>query len=540
MRSRSTQHKFVHYVNLKSIQDEIEVTKSQLSILDNKIREMNNESLVDTGLNATVSQALQLISNTNMKLENLTPTKNLRPKRGLINAIGTASKWLFGTLDDSDRKAINRAISRLNKNNDHIEQQLKTQITVTTKLINNYNKTINTLVQNQRIIKNFLTQTINDLNDRLTHLLTTISVQNALTQLLTNLTYINEFLDELENAIVFASWNLIHNSILSKNDLFHILEKAEELYSDQSILKLNHFQNYYSYLGASVHFIDGQIVFVIYMPILTAEIYSYYHLIPVPVQNLTIIPANPYLGMSTEYYIASPETCPKIEDIYICNRPSQIKDDSCLIQLLSNADHSHCQVHHVLLTKSLVSMLEENYVLVVPASPIQVPNCQNGIKTLTQPAILQLPKGCSITIGNQRFSATKTEIQLPIFQLPRIEIPQLWNLTVNRNSPLHLKEVDLPSINSLTKLARKIETTQFVSEPAALLGPTSNWLFIVILIIICIIIVFLIYNRVRYYFPSLCRCLSKPKSSKVIYNPNNSSPGDDATTSAGGIILVSR
>lgn len=170
-------------------------------------------------------------------------------------------------------------------------------------------------------------------------------------------------------------------------------------------------KSYRTFLRVFVQFSNNKIIFVIKLPILTSEIYYYYHLIPVPVQNITIIPITPYLGMSTNDYITSSE-CQKIEDVYICSSPSQPKDNTCLVQLISKADHSNCQVHHVTISKPIITQLEENHILVIPVNILQIPNCQNGIQTIDKPTIIHLPQGCNIIIANQRFTATQSQIPI--------------------------------------------------------------------------------------------------------------------------------
>ncbi|KAJ8972834.1 hypothetical protein NQ317_001094, partial [Molorchus minor] len=260
---------------------------------------------------------------------------------------------------------------------------------------------------------------------------------------------------------------------------------------------------------------------------------KYHH--EVPYHNLTIIPSVPYLGMSTETYIATSESCPKIEDTYICDATSQPKDDSCLVQLLSSANHKNCPVHQVMVQKPILSMIEENHILVIPVTNLQVPDCQNGIHSIDRPVILNLPEGCSTTIANQRFIATKSKIPLQLFSLPKIEIPQLWNLTVNKNEPLHLEEINLSNIKTLTKLAEKVKLSQFTPEPVDLLKSTNIW-FIVLIIILILIIGIILYWKCQH------RCSNKPAWRSIRFPSRRnipkskeepSSPGDDAPTSAG-------
>lgn len=103
MRARTTQHKFKYYVNLQLVQNKLKLTETQLELIKTKIIKINNQ-LNDTNLLISIMQAKQLISMTKIKINNLKPKNNPRTKRGLINIVGTASKWLFATLDDDDRE----------------------------------------------------------------------------------------------------------------------------------------------------------------------------------------------------------------------------------------------------------------------------------------------------------------------------------------------------------------------------------------------------------------------------------------------------
>ncbi|KAJ8972985.1 hypothetical protein NQ317_019016 [Molorchus minor] len=203
----------------------------------------------------------------------------------------------------------------------------------------------------------------------------------------------------------------------------------------------------------------------------------------IPYHNLTIIPSVPYLGMSTETYIATSESCPKIEDTYICDATSQPKDDSCLVQLLSSANHKNCPVHQVMVQKPILSMIEENHILVIPVTNLQVPDCQNGIHSIDRPVILNLPEG-----------------------------------------------------------SEKVKLSQFTPEPVDLLKSTNIW-FIVLIIIMILIIGIILYWKCQH------RCRNKPTWRSIRFPSRKnipkskeepSSPGDDAPTSAGGVILVSR
>lgn len=55
---------------------------------------------------------------------------NNRYRRGLLNVIGTAHKWLFGIMDDDDRQIILQKLDTANSNNHNIVQTMNEQVTI--------------------------------------------------------------------------------------------------------------------------------------------------------------------------------------------------------------------------------------------------------------------------------------------------------------------------------------------------------------------------------------------------------------------------
>lgn len=197
------------------------------------------------------------------------------------------------------------------------------------------------------------------------------------------------------------------------------------------------------------------------------------------------------------------------------------------------------------MTKPIFTTLEENHILIIPVNTLQIPDCQNGIQTINQPVVLHLPTGCTTMIANQRFTATKDEVALPMFLLPKIDVPKLWNLTVNKDEPLPLKEVDLSDISTLKALAKEAEKTQFIPKHANLLESTNYWLlttlFVMLFLTTSILAYFRCYRRCPINLPCCLSKNDKRRNPEVTQaNQRSSSPGDDATTSPGGVILVSR
>lgn len=87
---------------------------------------------------------------------------NGRQKRGLINQVGTVGKWLFGSMDNEDRKQIDQHIQNIEKGMDETIQTINEQVHV-----NDYfNRTLHLLLSTENAIvrkRNDETNTLNEI-----------------------------------------------------------------------------------------------------------------------------------------------------------------------------------------------------------------------------------------------------------------------------------------------------------------------------------------------------------------------------------------
>lgn len=87
-----------------------------------------------------LNQVSYLIIEASTKLSNIQPHN--RSKRELLNIVGKASKWLFGTLDSEDAEKYDKAILTLRHNENSYRKELSMQMSLTKQLIESYNSTV--------------------------------------------------------------------------------------------------------------------------------------------------------------------------------------------------------------------------------------------------------------------------------------------------------------------------------------------------------------------------------------------------------------
>lgn len=180
----------LHIVNLNEIENILDQMKDNIVLMKTKNKEI-----------------LQLeLSDAKNKLENLIPKQN-RQRSGLINGIGSMSKWLFGTMDDGVRQSIEKHLFKIDEIENNYDQQV---------LINDYfNETINhlkTIIKNDR---NIIEKELNSINK----LLKTENEKNVYLEHLLTIQLIKSKIEHLQDNVISAQYGMVHPSILTSNEI---------------------------------------------------------------------------------------------------------------------------------------------------------------------------------------------------------------------------------------------------------------------------------------------------------------------------------
>ncbi|KAJ8979844.1 hypothetical protein NQ317_007609 [Molorchus minor] len=163
-------------ISLKPIISTLEISKAHLSQLQP---------------NVLTDQCGYIIQKIEDKLNNFQP--HFRQKRGLINAVGKAYKYLFGTLDEDDLVNINKKFNVLLQNQKDIATQVNSRMSLLTTFVEKTNSTINTIWNNQQKIQTALEE-LQHTNSELENYILSQNLLNSLELIL-------EYIDTLENAI---------------------------------------------------------------------------------------------------------------------------------------------------------------------------------------------------------------------------------------------------------------------------------------------------------------------------------------------------
>lgn len=170
-------------------------------------------------------------------------------------------------------------------------------------------------------------------------------LQSVLTQYITSLQIIYDLLEKIEVAISFSKLNTFHNAIVDPNDLLSEMIQIDKLLINskfpfepilENLLMLEKTVEIKSFSK------NNQITFLIEIPIVENDGYSYYHLYPLPTpqQNIfkTIIPHSKFLVSNELAYSFFDTQCQEIiPQEFLCHQvhtTSISNKPPCEVQLL--------------------------------------------------------------------------------------------------------------------------------------------------------------------------------------------------------------
>lgn len=163
-------------------------------------------------------------------------SRNIRSKRGLLNIVGSAQKWLFGTMDNDDRTDILNHLDIITTNSHNAIEGLNKQIVVN----DHFQDSINLLKSIIRSDRNMTKSVFNDLKSENGKIITRLYYSDILFKL----KFIEDRINQIQDSIASAKNHILHPSILTSDEIvdynidFHKLQltKLDALYYKDNFL----------------------------------------------------------------------------------------------------------------------------------------------------------------------------------------------------------------------------------------------------------------------------------------------------------------
>lgn len=120
------------------------------------------------------------------------------------------------------------------------------------------------------------------------------------------------FLSELDINLTFARNGMLNPSLLRADELHHINNNLLKNYPSAVLLNISKSEvdKYVSVIKVKVLLVGTKFMFILQLPILSPTTFNFYHLLPIPNKNHTIVlPPLPFLLWSRDTYHYSLTEC---------------------------------------------------------------------------------------------------------------------------------------------------------------------------------------------------------------------------------------
>lgn len=184
----------IHNINvdeIKTIVDQVEINIDALKLDIDKTTILKSE-----------------ITKLKSKLHTLVPHRH---KRGLVNFIGKAHKWLYGTMDSEDREDIEKHLSVIDTNNHNIIQNLNQQV----KINNNFNESFGRLKDILEKDRTKILDTYNQINSQYKNL----ASQTLYIDYVLKIKILQDNLEHIQDNIESSRSGILHSGILTPQEI---------------------------------------------------------------------------------------------------------------------------------------------------------------------------------------------------------------------------------------------------------------------------------------------------------------------------------
>lgn len=134
-----------------------------------------------------------------------------RSKRGLVNAVGTLSNWLFGTMDDKDRIEIQKHLNTVDKNNHNLIINSQKQIRINEHFNNTFKQIKNIIESDRNIILSEFNK-IKKMNQP-------IIENNLYCDQLFKIQMIKDKIEHIQDNVASARYGMLHPNILTDDEI---------------------------------------------------------------------------------------------------------------------------------------------------------------------------------------------------------------------------------------------------------------------------------------------------------------------------------
>lgn len=408
-------------------------------------------------------------------IELITPSdlvENTRRKRGIIDGLGVAVKWLTGNLDAADGEHINKCLDQLEADDKQMQNLLKQQIQIVTSTIKNFNNSMNSLFLHEQSFNSYITNikdSVNNNTDRIELNHNQLLLLDLCEILLEAYQLIENEIRDIEDSISFSKLNILHPSIIQPSELLSQLHLISQNLKHSALpvqLNSNSLSSIINIISLNAFQTEKRLVFVLRIPLVSNDLFNLYHLYSIPTKNPTnnlyhlIIPESKYVGISNDNRLYIPmhsiKDCKAISSNQkLCTDviPLTLNDPSCETEVITQVSTKKCKPVQISFSDYNVVKLKQNrYILIVSQAIPLVTNCPgqtSKTELVDANSLLYLNPGCSAFIGSTQLygydakSSNSTSDDI----IPIIPFDCCEEINQGATKHLDLKEIHIKSLN---------------------------------------------------------------------------------------------
>lgn len=382
-----------------------------------------------------------------------------RTKRGLINGFGSIIKSITGNLDSEDGDKINTILEHLQNNQGNLQNQIKLQYSVSQQIIENFNKTIQDIQNNEIILttKIFEIKSILDFQANAENI---IYLKELFNELLITFNVILDRMETVENSLTFCKLRTLHPSIIKSHELFVELQKISSHYKAELPFELNYenILNFESVIGVTCKVEKNKIEYFLSIPIDYNIQFDLFYMLPIPTkiesEFVTLIPNTRYLLKSENLIKPLNDICTH-SNIFHC--PNHLQDNNnhlCEKQILLKGNSSKCHYIKINIENNNIEVIPEinQFLAVFPVEEKLIIKCARETETRILQGIYLIENSpCKIIFQNQELTfQDKTFGQPFIINKLNLEFNNLNISPMKINlKTLKLKEISMPVMESI-------------------------------------------------------------------------------------------
>lgn len=438
------------------------------------------------------------------KINQLLPPK--RVKRGILNPLGSIIKLISGNLDNDDAIRYDTLIRDTQTKQNVIDKKVTVITEMLETLVDITNSTKYNFIELDKAIWNIRKQ----LNaTSITQ--SAIKIYNVYNLFLHNFQILYAKLDEVETVVAFSKLGMLHQAIIDTNELLPMLQNIEKRNKLVFTADIENIVKLQQCIDLKVYIKENQITFILDIPLVDNDVYTYYKVLPLPMtnfRNLTslILPKFPYLLAKGLKTVSIHHPCKEVDELlFLCEEditPSLVKD-VCVSNLIRFAeDTSQCSPIEVDIENVKVERIQlDRWIIYTRSSLILTQSCkeETTYHHIQGTYILTADDDCEADIKGiklKKHQGSTQEMQLST--LPIISLPEVSPLPTKLSPgtrPINLDEIELSNLQHLASMLSKSES---VSD-----NPSENHNFVnakdvsigTILLYVILILVIAFYTR---------------------------------------------